>query len=183
MPFPLPERRPQPGLELPGFEEFHREYAPWVRRGLVWLEEDRRVVDDAVQGTMLKAYQYWERVTELTDPRGWLVRVARQQLCDARAQHWNRDVPMDPATLRARLAAPDPILAADDRLDVLAAIRKLPTRQQEAIVLRWQYGLRYKQIAEIMGASPATIRAHVHQGRMTLEGILADPVEEEDTGA
>ncbi|MFJ4713486.1 RNA polymerase sigma factor [Streptomyces sp. NPDC088785] len=162
----------------PGFEEFFREYWPMVRRYLVWLEAELSVLDDAAQMTMVSAYTYWGRVSRMDQPRGWLFKVAGQRLQDARAARRRNGVPTDAETLHAQLGLPDPIAASDQRLDILAAIRKLPRRQQEAVALREQFGLPYKEIAQIMGAAPATVRAHVHQARRTLKEMLGDETQE-----
>lgn len=187
MSFSEPQRHPQPGpgpgpdRDLgpgpPGFEEFYRQHAPMVRKYLLWREAECSILDDAVQQTMVKAFRYWERVGAMDDPKGWLFMVAGQQLYDARQSYRRHGVPTDAATLRSRLVQPDPILAADQRMEILPAIRKLPARQQEALVLRCQFGLAYKEIAPIMGVSPATARAHVHQAKRTLTEILADTQE------
>ncbi|MEU8140225.1 RNA polymerase sigma factor [Streptodolium elevatio] len=158
----------------PGFEEFFRYYAPMVHRYLIWQEAESSILDDTVQATMLSAYRYWGRVSELDPPTGWLFKVARQRLQDARAAHRRNGVLLGSDALNRTIADADHILACDQRLDILAAIRKLPRRQREAVALREQFGLPYKEIAAVMGASPATVRAHVHQARRTLEAMLGD---------
>ncbi|MFJ9634862.1 RNA polymerase sigma factor [Streptomyces sp. NPDC101175] len=160
-----------------GFEEFFRHYEPMVRRYLIWQEAEPGILDDAAQLTMVSAFQYWDRVGLMDPPTGWLFKVARQRLQDVRESHRRNGILLGADALHDTAAQSDPITICDQRLDILAAIRKLPHRQQEAVALRVQFRLPYKEIAEIMGASPATVRAHVHQAHKTLEAMLGDDKE------
>jgi RNA polymerase sigma factor (sigma-70 family) len=148
-----------------------------VRRYLIWQEAEPSILDDAAQLTMVSAFRYWDRVGQMDPPTGWLFKVARQRLQDARESRRRNGVLDGVDALHDTVAYPDPIATCDQRLDILAAIRKLPPRQQEAVALREQFAVPYKEIAEIMGASPATVRAHVHQARKTLETMLGDDKE------
>lgn len=165
--------QPQP-LGPPGFEEFFRHYCVQVRRYLVWLEAEPGVLDDAVQMTMVSAYRYWDRVGAMDSPTGWLFKVARQRLEDARRTQERGRRPVGDGGLPGAGSAADPMLASDRRLDILAALRTLPRRQQEVVALRMQFGFSYQEIGQIIGASPVTARAHFHRAGKTLEKRLAD---------
>ncbi|MFI2206036.1 RNA polymerase sigma factor [Streptomyces sp. NPDC020192] len=156
----------------PGFEEFFRHYAPMVRRFLIWREAESSILDDTVQMTMMSAYRYWERVRTMDPPTGWLFKVAGQRLHDARQALHRERLSVDADLADSHLVHPDPTPLCDQRMDILTAVHKLPPRQQEALALRTQFGLPYKDIAEIMGIAPATVRAHVHQAHETLRAIL-----------
>lgn len=166
------------GREPAGFEEFFRHYAPVVRRYLLWREAETAVLDDAVQLTMMSAYRYWDRVQQMDPPNGWLFKVAAQRLQDVR-QVAHRQRMLQDAVRKAGLPADaDPTRVSDQRLDLLAAVRKLPPRQQEALALREQFGLPYKDIAEVMGVAPGTVRAHIHQAHQTLRTLLGEEGQE-----
>ncbi|MFE0173340.1 RNA polymerase sigma factor [Streptomyces sp. NPDC059002] len=158
----------------PGFERFFKTYHPTVCRYLLWREAEHSVLEDAAQLTMLSAYRYWERVGAMSDPRGWLFKVASQRLDDARQARNRQGLLLDAATLRDRVAAQDEIAACDLRLDIIHAVRKLPARQQEALAMRLQFCMEYEDIAQAMETTPATVRSHVHAGRKTLRAILGD---------
>lgn len=162
----------------PGFEEFFRHYAPVVRRYLLWREAESSVLDDAVQLTMMSAYRYWERVRTMDPPTGWLFKVAGQRLQDAREALRRERLSLDADDVARRLVQPDPAPVSDQRLDVLTAVRKLPPRQQEALALREQFGLPYREIAEVMGVASGTARAHVHQAHEALRTLLGEEGED-----
>ena len=60
-----------------------------------------------------------------------------------------------------------------ERQHVMTALRALPHRQREVLVLRYYADLSEAQIAEAMGISPGAVKSHasrgVHALRQTLE--------------
>jgi len=60
--------------------------------------------------------------------------------------------------------------AVADRLDVDAALARLPDDYRVAVVLRDVCTLDYAEIAEVLGIPPGTVRSRIARGR----GLLAD---------
>jgi RNA polymerase sigma-70 factor, ECF subfamily len=60
--------------------------------------------------------------------------------------------------------------AVADRLDVDAALARLPDDYRAAVVLRDVCTLDYAEIAEVLGIPPGTVRSRIARGR----GLLAD---------
>jgi RNA polymerase sigma factor (sigma-70 family) len=58
---------------------------------------------------------------------------------------------------------------------VVAALRELPTRQREALVLRYYLDLSESEIADAMGISRGAVKSHAARGiaalRTTLEAV------------
>jgi RNA polymerase sigma factor (sigma-70 family) len=65
-----------------------------------------------------------------------------------------------------------PLLASEDRRAVLAALRRLPERQREVLVLRYYLELSDAEIARTMGIGESTVRSAAHRGLTTLERLL-----------
>ena len=57
-----------------------------------------------------------------------------------------------------------------DRVDVDAAVSRLPEEFRAAVVLRDLCDLEYAEISEILGIPPGTVRSRIARGR----GLLAD---------
>ena len=74
-------------------------------------------------------------------------------------------------------ASPRPIDAAPehvaDRLDIDAALGRLPVEFRVPVVLRDLYGLDYAEIAEICDVPGGTVRSRIARGRAILEDLLA----------
>ena len=59
-----------------------------------------------------------------------------------------------------------------ERAEVVNALRALPTRQREAIVLRYYGDLSEAQIADAMGISRGAVKSHTARGISTLRKLL-----------
>lgn len=53
-----------------------------------------------------------------------------------------------------------------------AAVRQLPEKQRDAVLLVYAEELSHAAAAEIMGVREATVSWHVHEARKTLRGLL-----------
>lgn len=58
--------------------------------------------------------------------------------------------------------------------EVIAALRRLPAQQREAVVLRYYADLTQNQIAEVMGIALGTVKSHLSRGRAALAAILKE---------
>ena len=62
--------------------------------------------------------------------------------------------------------------AAVTSTELWAAVRRLPEKQRDAVLLVYAEELSHAQAGEIMGISEATVSYHVHEARKTLRGLL-----------
>lgn len=83
--------------------------------------------------------------------------------------------------VRLRTPAPQPeesseqaAIVNEEYSEVLAAVAKLPPRRREAIVLRYWLDLSEREIAEVMGISPGTVKSNVSRGLAALAGVLGE---------
>jgi RNA polymerase sigma factor (sigma-70 family) len=65
------------------------------------------------------------------------------------------------------------LIAGQARAAVLAALRRLPGRQREALVLRYYLDLPDSEIAAGMSIAESTVRSTIHRGLAALERQLA----------
>ena len=81
---------------------------------------------------------------------------------------------------RALCAASDLIVPAGDGLNLIReraarrppALRRLPLRQREALVLRYYLDLSEAQIASAMGISRGAVKSHTARGMSSLRTVL-----------
>jgi RNA polymerase sigma-70 factor, ECF subfamily len=64
--------------------------------------------------------------------------------------------------------------AVAERLDVDAALRRLPPDFRAAVVLRDLCGLDYAEIGEVLGVPPGTVRSRIARGRAALVPLLKE---------
>ena len=74
--------------------------------------------------------------------------------------------------LTATVEGPDGAMA--DRLDVEAALARLPLEFRTAVVLRDLCALDYAEIAEVLGIPPGTVRSRIARGRAALVPLLGN---------
>ncbi len=60
----------------------------------------------------------------------------------------------------------------DGQRQVVAAVRALPTRQRDCIVLRFYGDLSDTEIADVLGISAGSVKTHLHRARATLTDLL-----------
>jgi RNA polymerase sigma-70 factor (ECF subfamily) len=128
-----------------------------LRRYLICAGADHADADEAVQETFLKLHLQLRKNAELTNVRAWVFAVARNCVRDARkSAHFRRTVVLDDA-MKHQSSFIDPgsdpehsALREERSLRLSDAVGKLPERERECILLR-SSGLRYREIAEILG--------------------------------
>jgi RNA polymerase sigma-70 factor (sigma-E family) len=118
--------------------------------------------EDVVQEAFYGLYRRWDR---LADPGGALYYVRTSVLNGCRSalrrravrrgfvQHGPRADP-PPA-----VSAETVVLGGEEREDVIRALRRLPDRQREVLMLRFYADLPDEQIARVMGIRPGTVRS------------------------
>ena len=148
------------------------EFRDPLRRYLMCVGANPADVDDAVQETFLQLYRHLERGGDRTNLYGWVFQVARNYLRDERksARH-QRTVQLDDGITDPQ-GSPENHALNDERSRRLrAAIGKLPEQQRECMLLRAS-GLRYREIAVVLGIATASVGALVHRAMARLSEDL-----------
>jgi RNA polymerase sigma-70 factor (sigma-E family) len=131
---------------------------------------DRAAAEDVVQDAFYGLYRHWDR---LADPAGALA-YARSSVLNGcrtalrRRALGHRVTMYQPPSGSAEAA----VLSREERQEVLAAVRRLPDRQREALVLRFYLDLPDPEIARIMGIRPGTVRSATHRALKALGHLL-----------
>lgn len=149
-----------------GLMAMHRTWL--VRLAYLYLG-DLALAEDAVQDTFLKAWTHWEEFRADSSEKTWLTRIAINTCKDIRRTAWFR---------RARQAlslevadhtrAPDPY--RDD--SVIQAIRRLPDRDRQVILLRYYQELSVRETAQVLGISESSAASRIHRAKDRLREAL-----------
>lgn len=157
-------------VQVPGsFEQlYQRDYSAVV--GLVYgLTGSRWVAEDLAQEAFLRAHRHWPRVGNMASPGGWVRRVA---LNLARSR-WRRLRSETMARLRIASDEEASMQPRDvEAEEFWAEVRRLPTRQAQAITLRYVEDRSVAEIAGVLGVADGTVKALLHQGRERLSRQL-----------
>jgi RNA polymerase sigma-70 factor (ECF subfamily) len=76
------------------------------------------------------------------------------------------------APAQASPAAEIDAVRRDGQRQVVAAVRALPDRQRDCIVLRFYADLTDTEIADALGISPGSVKTHLHRARAALATTL-----------
>jgi RNA polymerase sigma-70 factor (sigma-E family) len=149
------------------FAEFFR--ASWdpCLRAVAASTGSMGLAEDQVAEAFARAFASWGRVSRHPAPRAWVVRTA----LNAGASWWRRNGRELPLADHD-VAAPGGQGTGLDAT-VLTALRRLPARQREVIVLRVFLDLDIETTARQLGIAPGTVRAHLSRGVAALRIELA----------
>ncbi len=64
------------------------------------------------------------------------------------------------------------VQSAAESAQMLAALRELPERQRDVLILRYYTGLSEAEIAEALGIAAGSVKSHAHRGLRRLEKLL-----------
>ncbi|MFO7278840.1 MAG: RNA polymerase sigma factor [Thermoanaerobacterales bacterium] len=91
-----------------------------------------------------------------------------------------RTGPGDPLASRPAGEGDGGIGAVAARVDVDAALARLPAEFRAAVVLRDLCDLGYAEIGEVLGIPPGTVRSRIARGRAQLAALLGNPGDPHD---
>jgi RNA polymerase sigma-70 factor, ECF subfamily len=136
------------------------------------LLRDADEAEDAAQQTFLSAYRAVAGGVVPRDSGAWLATIARNE-CRNRVRSRMRE-PLFVETTQYGVTEPlEETAARGAEVEALkAALRELPEKQREAVLLRDVYGLRYGEIATAIGATRPAVEALLFRARRRLQGRL-----------
>ncbi|MCW2600740.1 MAG: sig7 [Frankiales bacterium] len=151
--------------------------------------------DDAVQETLVKAWQGLDRFEGRASVRSWLYRIATNVCLDSLRSRQRRALPMDlsapvPATTSPGNPLPEatwiePVPEGDVvpvhadpaqravfqdtvRLAFVAALQHLPPRQRAVLILREVLSWQASEVAELLDTTVASVNSALQRARATL---------------
>lgn len=152
---------------LPHLDAAHR-----LARWLMWNEHD---VEDAVQEASLRAFRYFRTFTG-GDGRAWFLRIVRNTCSGWRGHRFDALTdPFDEEQHRSARPASDPemlLLRTDDATLLARAMRSVPNRFHQLLVLRELEGLSYRELADVMGIPIGTVMSSLSRARQALRSAL-----------
>jgi RNA polymerase sigma-70 factor (ECF subfamily) len=147
-----------------GFEAFYGQEFRRVYECAFALVGQREAALDATQEAFSRAFARWSRLSKETWAVGWVITTALN-LC--RRHLRGREDPTSLASRGGISEGPSP-----DRLDLVNALSRIPLRQREALILHYLGDLPVAVVADRMGTSEGTVKAHLHRGRRALGELM-----------
>jgi RNA polymerase sigma-70 factor (ECF subfamily) len=154
--------------------EEYLQHAQCVRRYAYALVRNMPEAEDIMQESFVRLIQTLRSGGDVQRPKPWLLRVAHNLALDALAKR-PREVPLDeedPDQL-ADPATPSPEAAVATRQQqerLVAALRALSAQELRCWTLRSE-GLRYREIAEILGIQTGTVATFLMRAAEKLSSL------------
>ena len=141
---------------------------------------DRATAEDLAQETFVKAYLKLAAFDTTRRLSSWLFRIAHNTAIDtlrrARVTLVSVDDPAANPEIQGHLATPppppDPVEAEALGRALEQALKALRYEYRVAVMLRYEEGLPFEEIAQVLGVPEVTARSFVHRARKQMAELL-----------
>jgi len=149
---------------------YSTEYRSLVRMSVV-LVGDVGTAEEVVQDSFIAIHGAWRRLRDVDKAVNYLRRsvvnrsrsvLRRRVVADRHTPKHEPDVP----------SAEHSAITQLERSAVVAALRSLPFRQREALVLRYYLDFSEQQVASAMNISQGAVKSHTARGKAALRTVL-----------
>lgn len=164
---------------LTAFEALSRRYHARLARYCAKMTGELDQGADLAQEILFQVWRTKQRYQRSAPFDAFLFTMARNTCSNARrstARRHLRVVPSATGDLGERAdSGPlplDAIARVQEAAEVRAALVELPEAQREAVLLRFDQGLDYATIAQLVGRNESTVRSQVFHGLKRLKALL-----------
>jgi RNA polymerase sigma-70 factor (sigma-E family) len=154
-------------------ELFEVEGRSLVRLARLFVD-DRNAAEDLVQEAFIRLARSASRIKDETKAAAYLRSIVLNLARDHNRRglvSLRHRLPLD----EERAQEEDQLVLRDDQRQIIEALRDLPHRQRDCLVLRYYQELGIDGIAETLGISRNSVKTHLQRGLGAMESRLADP--------
>jgi RNA polymerase sigma-70 factor (ECF subfamily) len=172
-------RRTAAPLIAESFEDVVLPHLDAAHRLARWLMRNEHDAEDAVQEASLRAFRYFRTFTG-GNGRAWFLRIVRNT-CSGRRDHFDAATdPFDEERHGSKAECTPETLAlhADEAALIAQALKTLPHRSRELLLLREWQGLSYRELSDVMSAPMGTVMSSLSRARQALRGALHAELEQ-----
>lgn len=135
------------------------------------LTGERRSAEDLVQEAFYRLFRHWDRVSRYERPGAWVRRVLIN-LATSRRRRILREALLMARLRHSKAVAEETAPLSGDDTGLWSAVRRLPRRQAQVLILYYAEDRPVAEIAEVLGLAEGTVSAQLHSGRQTLAARL-----------
>lgn len=153
--------------------QLHAEhYVPLVRLAVVLIDQ-KESAEEVVQDAFLATIRRWHQLRDPSAAQAYLRRAVVNGSRDRlRARRVRRAAAApEPGYIRS---PEDQVLMLEEHRALITALRTLPQRQREVLVLRYFSDLTERETAQAVGISVGGVKSSAHRGMAELRRILGD---------
>lgn len=131
-----------------------------------------------MQDAFSRLYRRWEHLSDqgkaLSYVRSAVLNSCRSALRRRRPEITGRFAVLELEHEYESESAESAVLSEEERKAVMTALRRLPHRQREVLVLQFYLDMTEQEIAAQMGIGPSTVRSSAHRGLAALGRIIKE---------
>jgi RNA polymerase sigma-70 factor (sigma-E family) len=168
----LTEAHVPPGTAAEQVTALYEANATGLVRLAMLMLADQPTAEDVVQDAFLALYRRWDRLVDQGKALAY-VRSCVLNGCRDVLRKQSRRLPaalLDPDAESAEARA----LLGEEHREVIRALRRLPARQREAVILRHCLGLTEEEVASAMNITRGTVKSASHRGLTALARLLKE---------
>ena len=154
------------------FERVYRANAGRVFAICVRMAGSRQAAEELTQDVFVRAWQKLGQFRGEASFSTWLHRLAVNVVLNARKQDGRRSGRHEEMDEESQMLAAPGLPVPGDRLDLEAAIAKLPPGARRVFVLHDVEGYTHEEIAEMSGVTTGATKSQLHRARMLLREAL-----------
>lgn len=164
------------------FDAIFRAWYPSLVRAAESIVQSRAVAEEVVQDVMLELWRRRESLARDSSPQAYLFQSTRNRaLNHVRHERVERRGEPEAVGLAAvNASAPAQLVEEEIEVALRSAVSELPARCREVFELSRTHGLKYAEIATVLGISVKTVEAQMGKALRTLREKLAPWLPEGD---
>ncbi|MDX6244275.1 MAG: hypothetical protein QOE76_1998 [Frankiales bacterium] len=158
-------------LDEAEFSAFVRARWPaFARTACLLSAGDLGRAEDLVQTALARTMLAWPRLHDRGDLDGYVYRVMVRTQASWWQRRWHGERPTE--VLPELIPTADPTGVVDDADQLGRALAQLPRQQRAAVVLRFYEDRSEREVADLLGCSPGSVKTHTSRGLARLRQIL-----------
>jgi len=153
------------------------EYAGTLYRVAYSVLRNAADAEDAVQETYLRVLKHRDTLSEIRDPRVWMVRIVWNVVLDRKRRVKTRPETDDVSELArilpaSGLSAEECVASAQHHATVVRAVEQLPAKERQVLILSAFEELSSVEIAQVLGTTESTVRSRLFRARNLMSNLL-----------
>ncbi len=169
---------PAAAVSTATFSQLYELYATDVLRVCYFYLGDRQQAEDVCQDVFVKLMVTNPQLREGSE-KAWLLKVALNRCRDIWRGSWVKRVVLGSPAFEL-YPAPDELGQRAEQQAIMSAVNALPAGFREVVLLHYYQGYGIAEMAEMLNLPEGTISSRLSRARKKLEGILQEPVGDEE---
>ena len=133
--------------------------------------------EDVLQDAMIKAVESFPSAGTISNPEGWLFRIAHNTALDFLRRRSRQDALRSGEEVDMIADQLDAVLSRQIASASLRTFMRLPLAQRSSVILMDVLGCSLQEVCEVMDLTLAAVKAALHRGRAQLRDFANEPEE------